>query len=116
MRLRSAKGCRRYNDRIVLTMAKATVDDFGHARLGEEKEVLTVFAEVRQMSSTKTMMTFQQADVVGVDIEFRRPEVEFNGITWKGHKVNFPTPEIIDNRDRIVRISGWYQVDNPSIV
>ena len=114
--LRNAKGARRYNDRITLTMAEAVKDDFGHASFKEPVKVLEVFAEVRQMSATKTMLTFQQADVVGVDLEFRLPDPErypFNGIVWKGHEIHFPTPEILDNRQRIVRVSGWYQKDNP---
>lgn len=113
---RDSQGARQYNDRIMLTMAAATVDRFGHADFGTPEDVLEVYAMVRQMSSTKTMLTFQQADVVGVDIEFRLPDPErfpFNGITWRGHQIHFPTPEILDNRGRIVRVSGWYQVDNP---
>lgn len=112
-RLRNPRGARRYNDRIMLTRSTAYVDRFGHAHVGEPVDVLEVYAEVRQMSSTKTMLTFQQADVVGLDIEFRLPAVEFNGITWRGHDVHFPTPEVLDNRGRIVRVSGWYQKDNP---
>lgn len=114
--LRNAKGARRYNDRITLTMAKAVKDDFGHASYSDPVKVLEVWAEVRQMSATKTMLTFQQADVVGVDVEFRLPDPErypFNGITWKGHEIHFPTPEILDNRHRIVHVAGWYQIDNP---
>ena len=113
MPLRSSKGARRYNDLITLTMATAVVDEFAHATIGTPVPVLEVYAEVRQMSSTKTMLTFQQADVVGLDIEFRRPAVEFNGILWRGHEVHFPTPEDLDNRGRILRVSGWYQKDNP---
>lgn len=111
--LRNSKSARRYNDRITLTRAVAVVDAYGHASIGEPQPVLEVYAEVRQMSATKTMLTFQQADVVGLDIEFRMPDVEFDGITWRGHRVEFPTPEDIDNRGRIVRVSGWYQKDNP---
>ena len=111
--LRTSKGARRYNDLVTLTKSTATVDGFGHAAIGEPVAVLDVWAEVRQMSATKTMLTFQQADVVGVDIEFRVPGVEFDGITWRGHKVHFPTPENLDNRGRIVRVSGWYEKDNP---
>lgn len=111
--LRNARGARRYNDRIVLTWAQAEEDDFGHPHIAAPVEVLEVWAEVRQMSATKTMLTFQQADIVGVDIEFRIPDVKFNGIRWRGREVNFPQPEILDNRGRIVRVSGWYQVDNP---
>ena len=112
--LRTSKGARRYNDRITLTWAEVTVDEFSHPHLGDPQPVLDVYAEVRQMSATKTMMTFQQADVVGVDVEFRTPDVRFNGITWRGRQINFPHPEDLDNRGRITRVSGWYQQDNPN--
>lgn len=114
--LRNAKGARRYNDRVTLTWTEASEDEFGHAQFKEPVKVLEVWAEVRQMSATKTMLTFQQADVVGVDVEFRQPDPErykFNGILWRGHAIHFPTPEVLDNRWRIVRVSGWYQIDNP---
>ena len=115
--LRTSKGARRYNDRITLTRsATVTEDAFGHAKIGEPETVLTVYAEVRQRSATKTMLTFQQADVVGVDLEFRNPLVDFDGIIWRGHAIHFPTPEDLDNRGRIVRVSGWYEKDNPKIV
>ena len=111
--LREPKGARRLNDLVTLTLASVTEDDYGHPSLGESADVLTVRAYVRQMSATKTMLTFQQADVVGVDLEFRVPGVRFNGITWRGHAIHFPTPEVLDNRGRVVRVSGWFQVDNP---
>ena len=113
MTMRRPRGARRYNDLIQLTWAEARADEFAHASIGEPEVVLECYAEVRQMSATKTMLTFQQADVVGVDIEFRLPEVRFNGIIWRGHEVHFPHPDVLDNRGRVVRVSGWYQVDNP---
>ena len=113
MTMRNPRGARRYNDLIQLTRSTAVYDQFGHAQIGEPEVVLELYAEVRQMSSTKTMLTFQQADVVGVDIEFRLPGVKFDGIIWRGHSVHFPLPEVLDNRGRIVRVSGWYQVDDP---
>lgn len=114
MTLRNPRGARRYNDLIQLTYAEATDDDFGHASFGTPVVVKTLYAEVRQMSSTKAMLTFQQADVVGVDIEFRLPAgVTFNGISWRGHDIHFPMPEVLGNRGRILRVSGWYQMDNP---
>ena len=114
MTLRNPRGARRYNDLIQLTYAEATADDFGHASFATPVVVKTLYAEVRQMSSTKAMLTFQQADVVGVDIEFRLPAgVTFNGISWRGHDIHFPMPEVLGNRGRILRVSGWYQVDNP---
>ena len=112
--LRTSKGARRYNDRITLTLREVTRDDYGHAIVGDPVDVLDVYAEIRQMSATKTMMTFQQADVVGLDIEFRTPYGKiYNGIRWRGHEVHFAALENIDNRDRYTRISGWYQTDNP---
>ena len=113
--LRYAKGARRYNDRVTLVRYPAVEDEFGHVRFGAAIKVLDVFAEVRQMSATKTMLTFQQADVVGVDIEFRLPGPgkTFNGAIWKGHEIHFPTPEILEDRGRAVKVSGWYQVDAP---
>lgn len=115
MELRRPAGARRYNERITLTMARTVVDEYGHAHIGEPEDVLEMYAQVRQMSATKTMMTFQQADAVGVDIEMRAPSVEFNGIRWHGHDIQFPTPEDVRNRGRIIRISGWYKTDNPSM-
>ena len=81
--------------------------------MGTPRIVLEAYAQVRQMSATKTMLTFQQADVVGVDIEMRKPAVDFDGLIWRGHEVHFPTPEDVDNRGRYIRISGWYQSDDP---
>lgn len=111
---RNPQNARRFNYLIQLTKATVTTDDMGHASIGDSEVVLELYAQVRQMSATKTMMTFQQADVVGVDIEFRTPDVEYDGIIWDSHEIHFPTPEIVDNRGRYTRISGWYQVDNPS--
>lgn len=111
--LRNPRGARRYNDVVTLTRTTAQKDEFGHASISTPVPVLDVYAEVRQMSATKTMLTFQQADVVGVDLEFRIPDVPFDGATWRGHEIHFPQPEVLDNRGRIVRVSGWYQIDNP---
>lgn len=111
--MRRPKGARRYNERIILTWAEVVTDEYGHQSLSEPVEVLPVYAYVRQMSAQKTMMTFQQADAIGLDIEFRAPNVAFNGIRFKGHDVHFAQPEDVDGRGRILRISGWYQTDNP---
>ena len=89
---RDPQTARRFNDRITLTKTVATVDSMSHASIGAPVAVLEVYAQVRQMSATKTMLTFQQADVVGVDIEMRKPDVAFDGITWRGHEIHFPTP------------------------
>lgn len=112
--LRTSKGARRFNDRITLTLREVVQDEYGHAIVGDPVDVLDVYAEIRQMSATKTMMTFQQADVVGLDIEFRTPYGKvYNGARWRGHDVHFSAPESVDNRDRYTHITGWYQVDNP---
>ena len=113
--LRNAQGARRYNERVMLTQAEAVRDDFGHASFAEPVDVLEVYAYVRQMSASKTMMTFQQADAVGLDIELRNPHVAFNGLRYRGHDVHFAQPEDVDGRRRILRISGWYQTDNPTM-
>lgn len=113
MPLRQSYNARRYNERITLTYANAVVDEYGHAALAEPVAVLDVYASVLQMSATKTMMTFQQADAVGLDIELRNPNVQFNGIRFRGHDVHFSTPQEVE-RGRILRISGWYQTDNPA--
>lgn len=108
-----ARGARRFSERIVLTRAEVVVDDYGHAAVGQPVDVLTVYAEVRQMSAVKSMMTFQQADVVGVDITFRNPGVQFNGIRWNGREIVFSEPLIEGRLNRDIRITGYYQVDNP---
>ena len=115
MSLRTAYNARRYNEPILLTYSEAVVDDFGHASFGEPEEVCKTFAYVRQMSASKTMLTFQQANVVGLDIELRNPCMRFNGLYWRGHYVQFAQPEELD-RGRILRISGYYQTDNPSML
>lgn len=111
--MREGKGARRYNSLVTLTYSENVVDEFGHASLGEATDVLEVYAYVRQMSASKTMMTFQQADAVGLDIEFRNPHIAFNGLKYRGHDVYFSQPEDVGGRGRILRISGYYQTDNP---
>lgn len=109
-------GCRRYNDVVTLTYATPTLGTMGHAGVGEAVAVATIYADVQRMSATRTMMTFEQADVVGLEIEFRDPgDVTYNGLRWHGHDVYFAAPERLDNRGRIVRIQGWYQQDNPAV-
>ena len=115
MSLRTAYNARRYNEPILLTYSEAVVDDFGHASFGEQKEACKTFAYVRQMSASKTMLTFQQADVVGLDIELRNPYMRFNGLYWRGHYVQFAQQEELEH-GRILRISGYYQTDNPSML
>lgn len=113
MPLRNPKGARRYNERIMLTRSDVVTDDYGHASMGEPQDVLEVYAYVRQMSASKALMTFQQADIVGLDIEFRTPSIAFNGLRYRGKDVFFSQPQDVDGRGRILHISGYYQVDNP---
>ena len=108
--MREARGARRYNTLITLTYAEKITDDFGHASYEEPMDIADVYASVVRMSASKTIMTFQQADVVGLEIELREPNVAFNGLRYDGHDVHFSEPEPIE-RGRILRISGWYQVD-----
>ena len=108
--MREAKGARRYNTLITLTYAERVVDDYGHASYRDAVDIADVYASVERMSASKTMMTFQQADVIGLEIELREPNVAFNGLRYDGHDVHFSEPEPIE-RGRILRISGWYQVD-----
>lgn len=108
--LREATGARRYNTLVTLTYSEKVVDDFGHTSYADAVDMADVYASVVRMSATKTMMTFQQADVVGLEIELREPNVAFNGLRYDGHDVHFSEPEPME-RGRILRISGWYQVD-----
>lgn len=108
--MREGKGSRRYNTLVTLTYSEKVVDDFGHASYADAVDIADVYASVVRMSATKTLMTFQQADVVGLEVEMREPNVVFNGLRYDGHDVHFSEPEPIE-RGRILRISGWYQVD-----
>lgn len=110
MSLRNAQGARRYNTSIALTYSEPTVDDFGHKGYGDAVQVAEVYASVVRMSASKTLMTFQQANVIGLDIELRSPGVEFNGIMYQGHDVHFVEPDRVE-RGKLLRISGWYQED-----
>ena len=116
MPLRKTYNARRYNERIVLTYASAVVDEYGHASLGEAVPVLEVYAYVRQMSAQKQLATFQQENAVGLDIELRNPNIQFNGLRYRGHDVYFAQPEDVDGRGRVFRIAGWYSTDNPAML
>lgn len=112
--LRKPTNARRLNDALVLTKAAVTIDDYGHAAMGTPVDVLTVAAYVRQMSATKTMMLWQQTDIVGLDVEFRSVgALDYNGMRWHGHALHYAQPEDVDNRGRFVRVQAWYQADNP---
>lgn len=113
--LRTPQGARLYNESVTLAKRSTTTDEFGHASLGEPVPVLKLYAAVRQMSAGTATNTFQQADIVGLTIEFRTPTTacDYDCILWRGHVVEFPRPEDLDGRGRYTRISGWYQTDNP---
>ena len=111
MPLRESQGARRYNTRVTLTYSERVVDEFGHASYADAVDVAEVYAAVSRMSATKTMMTFQMADVIGIEVEFRTPSIPFNGLRYRGHDVHFSQPEDVDGRGRILRLSGWYQMD-----
>lgn len=108
--MRNGRGARRYNTLVTLTYSERVEDDFGHASYDDPVDMADVYASVERMSATKTLMTFQQADVVGLEIELREPNVAFNGLRYEGHDVHFSEPEPME-RGRILRIQGWYQVD-----
>ena len=108
--LREGKGARRFNTPVTLTNSERVVDDYGHATYKAAEAVGEVYANVVVMSASKTLMTFQQADVVGLDIELRDPGISFNGICYNGHEVHFSEP-IPSERGMILRITGWYQID-----
>lgn len=109
--IRNTYGARRYNKLVTLTLAKIRPDEFGHAAISKAEDVLQVYAYVRQMSAQKTLVTFQQVDVIGLEIEFRKPSVDFNGLRYDGHDVQFAHPE---DDGRILRITGYYQQDSPN--
>jgi len=113
--LRQTRNARRFNQQITLAKANVTEDDFGHASVDTPTPVLKVYACVRQMSATKTMLTFQQADIIGLDIEFRSVNVEYNCVVWQGHVLHFSQPESIDMRGWLTHLTAWYHVDNPSV-
>lgn len=98
---------------VTLTWSEAVADDYGHLSVGEPVPVLDVWANVQQMSASKTMMTFQQADIVGVEIAIRTPSVNFNGILLDGREVHFSHPDFTDRHGRWMLITGYYQMDNP---
>ena len=103
---------RRFRHRMTLIWRAVVYDEFGHESFSEPKEVITVYGSARQMSATKTMMTFQQADVIGVTLEFRAVREYFNGVIWNGHEIHFAAVDPVDDRGRYVRVVGWYKTDN----
>lgn len=102
-----------YHDRLTLTYAPVRTSDLGAAVVGAETSRSEVWASVRRMSATKAMMTFQQADIVGLDIEMRQHGILFNGIEWQGRKLNYAAPDTTDPRR--IKIQAYYQADDPAV-
>lgn len=111
--LRNPRNARRYTQPVELRYSSPQADGYGHVSLGEPVTVLRAFASVTRMSESKTMMTFQQADAVGVELEMRWVPVLFNSIRWQGHDIVFSAPENVGERNRILRIAGYYVEKNP---
>ena len=102
---------RKYSELVSLLRSEQTVDEFGHRSQSEPVFVAKAYASVTRLSATTTMMTFERADVVGVRIEMRRPQEEFNIVEWRGHRIVFGTPEDVGNRGLIIILKGFYQED-----
>lgn len=115
--IQEARGFRQYNEPLTLTFAEVTVDEYGHRAVGEPVDVLTVFASVRRMSATKTMLTFQQADIVALEIEFHSPNpvMRWNGMRWNGHQLAFSCPDNTGLHGRLTKVQAYYQLDNPGV-
>lgn len=106
---------RRFNERIELVKLEASVDDYGMPQVGDPSHVLTVFASVRKISDYKTLLTYQQANVCGLEIMFVTPALrDYNAIMWRGLHVTIASSEDIDNRGMITRVTGYYQTDTPA--
>lgn len=102
---------RRFREPVSLYMSKSIVDEYGHRMQAEPVLVGKAYARITRMSATRQAMTFEQADIVGLDIDMRNPSVEFNIIEWRGHRIVFNAPEDIDNRGLLIRMTGYYQED-----
>jgi len=106
------KGARKFNQIVTLTKSQVSTDDFGHTVWADPVTVANIWASVERMTASKTLATFQLADVIGLDIQFHNPVgLDYNGLTYQGHDVHFATPEDVDGRGRVVRIIGYYQQD-----
>ena len=102
---------RQLTSRIMLTRRTSVEDAFGHQHLSEPVDVLEVYADVKQMSDSKTLLTYQLADVVGVEMWIRATDVSFDGFRWRGHVITVSSVEDVDNRGRWMHITGYYSKD-----
>lgn len=107
------KGAREFDQMVTLTYSDITADDYGRAEIECSPSALEhrseCHASVVRMSANRTMLTFQLADVIGVDIRMRRPDRMPNGIIWNGHEIHFGDPEDVDGRGKYILIRGYYQ-------
>lgn len=102
-----------YHDRITLTYAAVTTSALGAPILGTPSVVAEVWANVRRMSAYKAMMTFQQADVIGLEIEMRQHGLNYNGMRWEGHTLAYGNPDTTD--PRVIKVNAYYQIDDPAL-
>lgn len=110
-----ASNAREYNEAVKLVKSPVSVDEYGHKATGAPVVVGVVNARVRQMSASRVALTFQLADVVGLDFEMRTPAKAFDAVVWRDHVVTITAPEDVDGRGRVIRFSGYYQNDNPGL-
>lgn len=108
-----ARNARQYNEQIKLVKYTDTVDAYGRSKSTAPTVVAIVPARVRQMSASKAALTFQPANIVGLDFEMRATVHVFDAVEWRGHAVSITAPEDVDGRGRVVRFSGFYQKDKP---
>lgn len=105
------KGTRRFDQIVTISFDGVVADDYGRADFSESGESMDVHASVTRMSAHRTLLTFQLADVIGVEIEMRNPGRVPSHITWKGHDIHYTEPLDVDGRGRLLRFTGYYQED-----
>jgi len=105
------QNARRVDQRVTLTYTTTAADEYGRTSFGTPVDGESVYAEVKRMSANRTLLTFQLADVVGLEITMRMPASIPNGIKYDGHDVHFTVPEDVNGRGRLLRILGYYQID-----
>lgn len=101
-----------FTDWITIGTQGESFDSFGHLSPNGARSTTRIPARVEQMSASKSMMVYQQADIVGVEIWFGTLTSDFNIIEWEGHRIHFSQPDKADKWGRITHIVGYYQIDN----
>ena len=102
---------RQLTSQIMLTRRSTVEDAFGHQHLSDPVHALEAYADVKQMSDSKTLLTYQLADVVGVEMWIRATDDSFDGCRWRGHVITVSSVEDVDNRGRWMHITGYYSKD-----